>query len=191
MTNSSSHQKSFSANLEIPGRTLNLLATLYGKPAISKPTMGSGGVFSGRIQPRDDSRLLGSRPNADVGVIAQLKLYFWYTPEGYEIYILDNEPHLPAWRLSKSTNKILGAVDRNLNKLTAFDLINQNNNVVTLDNFNGNRHQVKLKARDGGFIGGMKVPGSPFSYIADIGMRDAVTFNLNILGTHLPDRDTA
>ncbi|MEB0044585.1 MULTISPECIES: hypothetical protein [unclassified Pseudomonas] len=184
----SSIQKSFSAALEIPGRASNLLATLYGKPAISTPFAGSGGFFSGRPQERDDSHLLGSRPNKDVRDIPPLKLYFFYTSKGYEIYIRDNDPHPPNFRLSKGISGILGAVDRNAEALTLFELLDANNNVITLDNLRGNHHYVKLKAIDGGFIGRAKIHGSRFSYTADTGTKSIVTFNLTILATHLPDR---
>jgi hypothetical protein len=178
--------KSFTAFLELPGTHLNFLGTLYGKPALATPTFGNGTHFSGRPKTYDDSAFLGHRPTQETGPVEKLKLYFWYTANGYEVYVMDNNP-LPSLRLSIRRSKIAGAVDRDLDDLDTFNLLNKNDEVITLDDLKDGPNRVKIQVVDGGLLGSFILRGSSYTYIADIRSGHALTFNLSVAETHYAD----
>lgn len=181
---SKDQQRSFTATLTIPDHQLNFLKTLHGEPVIVNDTRFSGGHFAGAIQRTDHSNLLSLRPTSKNEKAAPMNLYFRNTDDYYVIYI-----HSPAdfrWQcISMNPQRILGAYPAAGSETTSYNLLDQDNRIVTLDDLKGPEHLVWLRARNSGKLGGVKLRGSPHIYLADAG-DDGAPFILNILKRNAP-----
>ncbi|MDN3219860.1 hypothetical protein [Pseudomonas nunensis] len=171
---------SFVATLEIPDQHLNLLEILHGGPAISTELLGSGGFYSGRPQPRDDSSLLGFRPKEEVHAIAPLQLFFLGGQGGYSVFTLNSEGRLDLC-IRKNRVNILETVPYDTEERTLFNLINERGNLITLDDLLGDNHWVSIKSEDDKYIGGLTLRGSAYRYLSEVRDNYKMTFNLKIL----------
>ena len=183
MTNDT--QKSFIATLQVPNYNLDLLGTLYGQPVMVTDLLGSGGVFSGRPQTRDDSGAIGIQPHANGGVKAPLKLYFRHTAKGYEIHIRHTGKY-DRHRLAKNHLDTIYARSPTLKDPLAFTLLSQQNASVTGDTLLERHTLITLKTHNNRSIGIKKVKGSPYHYLAETDERNKMVFLLTILERNVP-----
>ena len=183
MTNDSQH--SFIATLHVPNHNLHLLGALYDQPVIVTDLLGSGGVFSGKPQSRDDSAAMGIQAHATGGVKAALKLYFRHTVEGYEIHI-KHPGQYDRHRLVKNHMDILYAKSPTLKHPLIFTLLDQNNRIVTESNLSETHTLITLKTQHNKYIGVRKARGSPHSYIGETAELRKMVFLLSITERNVP-----
>ncbi|QBF25098.1 hypothetical protein EXN22_05130 [Pseudomonas tructae] len=84
-------QQSFIAQIDTPRLPLHFLDTLTGGPVQVTQARTGGGFFSGRLQQRDDSHLLGHQPSDTAN--EPLLLYFRSTDDGYALYVRSPGAH--------------------------------------------------------------------------------------------------
>lgn len=178
MTNDSQH--SFIATLHIPNHNLHLLGALHGQSVIVTDLLGSGGVFSGKPQLRDDSAAMGIQAHATGGIKATLKLYFRHTAKGYEIHI-KHPGQYDRHRLAMNHMDILYARSPTLKHPLAFTLLDQNNRTVTERNLSEPHTLITLKTHNDKYIGVRKAKGSPHYYLGETAEHKKMVFLLNII----------
>ena len=173
-------QQSFIATLQVPNHNLNLLGALFGPPVMVTDLLGSGGVFSGKPQLRDDSATMGLQPHATGGVKAALKLYFRHTPKGYEIHI-KHPGQYDRHRLGKNHMDILHARSPTLKNPLTFTLLDQDNRIVTGSNLNEAHTLITLKTHNHKFIGIRRAKSSPHQYLGETTEHHKAVFLLSII----------
>ncbi|MEN2398138.1 hypothetical protein [Pseudomonas halotolerans] len=172
--------QSFNATLRMFDTHVNLLEILHGKPAMATVSLFSGGFFTGRPQTHDHSSLLGMRPKKQGHSSRPLKLHLRHTPDGYNLIIKntgehDNKPIGKRWL------DVLGAQDPGPDKSMLFTLVDRQNNPITLKNMSTPQVPVSLMTENKKYIGGLKVRGSPYIYLAETEEKSKVTFILSVL----------
>ena len=183
MTNDT--QLSFIATLNIPHHNLNLLAVLHNQPVIVTDLLGSGGVFSGKPQLRDDSAAIGIQDHTTAGVKAVLKLHFRHTAKGYEIHIKDPGQY-DRHRLAKNHMDILYARSPTLKHPLAFTLLDQNNRIVTASHLSEAHTLITLRTHHNKYIGIRKAKGSPHYYLGETDEHKKTVFLLSMIKRNVP-----
>jgi hypothetical protein len=173
-------QKSFIATLRMFDHKVNVLELLHGKPAMATISLYSGGFFTGRPQTLDHSRLLGIRPNEQIGQVTSLKLHFLHTPDGY-ILTIKNKGEYYNRIINENGLDVFEPMDSDTDDPTAFILLNHQGTPVTLDNLQATHSPISLKIKDKHYMGGMKLKGSPYVYLGKTEERSKITFILSIL----------
>ncbi|CAH0269247.1 hypothetical protein [Pseudomonas mediterranea] len=169
---------SFSATLSLPDMNIHLLETLHGKPALATLTSFSGGFFSGRPQTVDHSNLLGMHAKAEGGVIQPLMLHFRHTAGGYTLSIKNTGEHHHKF-IGKSWFDAIGVKDSG--KPISFKLVDQKNRVITLENIKAKHSPLSLMTENKKYIGGLRMRGSPYRYLAETEEHSKLTFVLSII----------
>ena len=178
-------QQSFIATLQVPNHNLDLLGTLHGQPVMVTDLLGSGGAFSGRPQPRDDSGAMGIQAHATGGVKAALKLYFRHTAKGYEIHI-KHTGQFDRHRLAKNHLDMLYARSPTLKHSLAFTLLDQNNRVITGSTLSKAHTLITLKTHDNKYIGVKRTKGSPHLYLGETSDSQKMVFLLSVIERNVP-----
>lgn len=171
--------KSFTATLRMIDHKVNLLEVLHGKPALATVGMFSGGAYTGKPQSRDHSALLGILPNAQSGPVRPLILHLRHTSAGY-ILSIKNKGEYYDRIVSQSWQEILGAADSNISEPSVFTIIDQHNKPIAFDNPAAIHTPVSLMTDDNKYIGGLRLRGSPYVYLAATDERSKITFILSI-----------
>ncbi|SCW93646.1 hypothetical protein [Pseudomonas sp. NFACC05-1] len=172
-------EKSFHATLRMFDAHVNLLETLHGKPAMATVSSFSGGFFTGKPQTHDHSHLLGMHAEAQGTASTQLMLHFRPTPNGY-ILTLKNPGEYYNRLISKSWLEVLGAVHPNTANPTRFILVDQQHNIITRKNINTQHTPLSLMTATHKYVGGLRVPGSPYLYLAETEEKSKITFILSL-----------
>lgn len=173
-------QQSFDATLRMFDHQVNLLEVLHGKPALATVSLFSGGFFTGKPQTLDHSSLLGMRPKGQGGTAAPLKLHFQHTADGYILSIKNTGEHHKKL-ISNIWLEALGAKSPDTDKPTLFTLIDHQNKAITLENITTAHSPVSLMTENKKHVGGLKVRGSPYMYLAETEEKSKITFILSIL----------
>ncbi|WLH12012.1 hypothetical protein PSH58_24790 [Pseudomonas hefeiensis] len=172
--------QSFNATLRMFDRHVNLLEILHGKPAMATVSLFSGGFFTGRPQTHDHSSLLGMRPKGQNLSATPLKLHFRHTNDGYSLVIKNTGEH-DNKLIGKRWLEVLGAQDSGTDDPMFFTLVDHQNNAITLKNIFTPHLPVSLMTENKKHIGGLKVRGSPYIYLAETEEKSKVTFILSVL----------
>ncbi|MGE1176376.1 hypothetical protein [Pseudomonas sp. BW7P1] len=160
---STDRQKSFIATIGIQTDLVHFLDVVNGAPATVTSPLFSGGHFSGKPQSRNDSHLLGIRPEP------RLTLYFRHTEQGYRLYIRTPGPYYGKC-LSLDKNGILGAFDPEGSNV--YQLIGKQGIPLSIDNHQSNKLEAYLKVSGSpGLLHTHKLHDSTFTYFADKGGR--------------------
>lgn len=174
-------EKSFNATLRMFNAHVHLLDALHGKPAMATISSFSGGFFTGKPQTHDHSRLLGMRPEGPGAAVAPLMLHWRHTPDGYILTIKNQGEHYNKL-LSRRWLEVLGAENSNIDNPTLFTLVDhQNNNIITQKNISAAHCPVSLRTANNKYVGGLKVRGSPYLYLAETEEKSKATFILSLL----------
>lgn len=171
---------SFNATLRLFDTHINLLEVLHGKPALASVSSFSGGFFTGRPQTRDHSKLLGMRPHGQGVAAPPLRLHFRATADGYQLYIRNRGEHYNKL-ISTSWLEVLGVNEPDIDEPSTFTLIDHQNKAVTRATISAPHSSISLMTANKKYIGGMKVRGSPYLYLAETEERSRITFILSIL----------
>lgn len=159
---------------------VHFLDVVNGKQATVTSPLFSGGHFTGRPQSRDDSHLLGFRPEP------RLTLYFRYTDRGYRLYIRTPGPYFGKC-LSLDKNGILGAFAPEGSNV--YQLIGKQGNTLSIDSHKSDRLETYLQASESpGLLHTHQLHDSKFTYFADKGGKP-FKFNLQILERNAPYTD--
>lgn len=178
-------EKSFIATLRMFDHQVNLLEELHGKPALATIRHFSGGFFTGKPQTHDHSQRLGIRPNEQIGEVAPLTLHFRHTADGY-ILSIKNTGEYYNQIISEQALDTFAVIGSDADDPTAFTLVNQQGQPVTLDNLRNTHSAVSLKIKDKHYLGGLKLNGSPYVYLGKTEERSKITFILSILQRKVP-----
>lgn len=172
-------EKSFHATLSMFDAHVNLLEALHGKPAMATVSSFSGGFFTGKPQTHDHSHLLGMRSEA-LGVdCTQLMLHFRPTPHGYILTLKNPGEHYNKL-ISKSWLEVLGAESSNTVNPTRFILIDHQQNIITRTNINAQHTPISLMTATNKYVGGLRMRGSPYIYLAETEEKSKITFILSL-----------
>jgi len=171
---------SFNATLRLFDTQVNLLEELHGKPALASVSSFSGGFFTGRPQTLDHSKLLGMRPNGQGATAQPLRLHFSSTANGYRLYIRNRGEHYNKL-IGTRWLEVLGVNEPDIDNPTTFTLIDHQNKAVTRDNISAPHAPISLMTVNKKYIGGLKVRGSPYIYLAETEEQSRITFILSIL----------
>ncbi|MDR6962023.1 hypothetical protein J2W43_006043 [Pseudomonas brassicacearum] len=172
-------EKSFHATLRMFDARVNLLETLHGKPAMATVSSFSGGFFTGKPQTHDHSHLLGMRAGAQGVDPSQLLLHFRPTPNGYILTLKTPGEHYNKL-ISKSWLEVLGAENSNTPNPTRFIFIDHQHKIITRKNINTQHTPISLMTATDKYVGGLKVRGSPYIYLAETEERSKITFILSL-----------
>ncbi|TWC11223.1 MULTISPECIES: hypothetical protein [unclassified Pseudomonas] len=171
---------SFEATLSLPDTHVNLLEMLHGKPALATVSSFSGGFFTGRPQTLDHSHLLGMRSHGEGAVAQPLRLDFRATQEGYRLCIKNPGEHYNKL-IGKRWLEVFGVTHSPIDTPTAVTLIDRHDNVITRADIKARHTPVSLMTTNNKYIGGLKVRGSPYLYLAETEQKSRITFILSIL----------
>ncbi|SFB51605.1 hypothetical protein SAMN03159488_04683 [Pseudomonas sp. NFIX10] len=172
-------EQSFHATLSMFDARVNLLETLHGKPAMATVSSFSGGFFTGKPQTHDHSHLLGIRAETQGMDRAQLILHFRPTSHGYILTLKNPGEHYNKL-ISKSWLEVLGAENPNTVNPTRFILIDHQQNIITRKNINTLHTPVSLMTATHKYVGGLRVRGSPYLYLAETEEKSKITFILSL-----------
>lgn len=172
-------QQSFNATLRMHDARINLLEHLHGKPAMATIRSFSGGFFTGPAQAHDHSSLLGMHPDARGPDTPPLKLHFRHTADGY-ILSIKNPGEYYDKLISRSWLDVLGAQHSNTRHPTLFTLVDHRRNIITRKDITSIHLPVSLMTANQKYIGGLKIPGSPYIYLAKTEEKSRITFILSI-----------
>jgi len=160
---STDRQKSFVATIGIRTDLVHFLDVVNGAPATVTSSLFSGGHFSGKPQSRNDSHLLGIRPEP------RLTVYFRHTGQGYRLYIRTPGPYYGKC-LSLDKNGILGAFAPEGSNV--YQLIGKQGIPLSIDDHQSNKLEAYLKVSGSpGLLHTYKLHDSTFTYFADKGGR--------------------
>ncbi|WP_214512575.1 hypothetical protein [Pseudomonas brassicacearum] len=173
-------EQSFNATLSMLNTRVNLLERLHGKPAMATISSFSGGFFTGRPQTQDHSSLLGMRAE-DQGVHSEpLRLHLRHTAGGYLLTLKNTGEH-DNKLISKSRFEILGAKDPDTKNPTLFTLVDFQNNVLTPETIKPGHTRISLMTANRKHVGGLRLRGSPYLYLAETEEQSKAMFILSIL----------
>ncbi|AXP05366.1 hypothetical protein ACWA6H_25675 [Pseudomonas bijieensis] len=173
-------ENSFHATLDMFSAHVNLLERLHGKPALATVSSFSGGFYTGKPQTQDHSHLLGMRAEDPRTRGEPLRLHFRHTANGYILTLKNTGEHYNKV-LSKSWFEVLGAKDPNTKKPTLFTLIDFQQNVITPKNIKSGHTRISLMTANKKHVGGLRLRGSPYLYLAETEEQSKATFILSIL----------
>lgn len=172
--------QSFNVTLRMFDNHVNLLEILHGKPAMATVSLFSGGFFTGRPQTHDHSSLLGMRLKNQGQSSSPLKLHLRHTPDGYNLIIKNTGEHENKL-IGKRWLEVLGAQDSGTDDPMLFTLVDHQNNAITRQNISTPHLPVSFMTKNKKYIGGLKVRGSPYIYLAETEEKSKVTFILSVL----------
>jgi len=172
-------QKSFIATLELDTHHLNILQALYETPVQRKDFLFSGGFYTGGVVVRDDSHLLGRRPDSEVKNAPSMNIYFRCTDDYYHLYIRSHATHT-GHCISNDPAGVLGAFLPAGSKTTSFNLLSLDNRTITLRDMHNDVQRVRLKARNARHISAIRRRGAPYSYLAETD-HEGIPFKLRII----------
>ncbi|BBP57212.1 hypothetical protein [Pseudomonas sp. St316] len=173
-------EQSFYATLGMFKTHVNLLESLHGKPAMATISSFSGGFFTGRPQTHDHSDLLGMRPDGHDVRSEPLRLHFGYTADGYILTLKNSGEHYNK-QLGKHWFEVLGARDQNTRNPTLFTLADPQNNLITREKITSSHTPISLMTDHKKPVGGLRLRGSPYLYLAETEERSKVMFILSLL----------
>ncbi len=176
-------QNSFLAHLRTQAHPIHCLDVLLGAPAEVIVPFSGGGVFSGAMQARNDSHLLGHQPSADGSKVEPLTLYFRYTPEGYYLYVRSPGPYFGRG-ISVDDLGHIGAFIIAEREPVPFKLIHPQRGETSLEHLKHDRVGMFLQCAGKGFVHRSRrhdsehtylntAGGSPLGFILDIQERNA------------------
>ncbi|MGX4727373.1 hypothetical protein LOY64_25615 [Pseudomonas corrugata] len=169
---------SFTAAISLPDRNINLLGTLHGKPALATITAFSGGFFSGKAHTYDHSSLLGIHTKSQDVPLPPLKLHFRHTAGGYTLSIKNQGEHHNRF-IGRSWFEVLGVKDTDTPSV--FTLVDHQNRTITLENITTRHSPLSLKTKHNKYVGGLRMRGSPYVYLAETDERSRLTFILSLI----------
>ncbi|CAN1604688.1 hypothetical protein [Pseudomonas mediterranea] len=169
---------SFTAAISLPDKNINLLGTLHGKPALATISAFSGGFFSGKAHTYDHSSLLGIRTRTQEAPLSPLKLHFRHTTGGYTLSI-KNQGEYHNRVIGRSWFEVLGA--KHTASPSVFTLVDEQNKAITLQNITAKRSPLSLKTKNNKYVGGLRMRGSPYVYLAETEERSKLTFILTLI----------
>jgi hypothetical protein len=172
--------KSFEATLSMLDAQVNFLEVLHGQPTMVTVTAFSGGFYSGRRQTRDHSNLLGMKPKVPGVVTAPLMLQFRPAVGGYKLVTKNTGKHYDKL-IRKSWLETLGVDGPKLGSPTVLTLLDHQNRTLTRENITAAHLPVSLMTQNNKYIGGLKVRGSPYLYLAETEEKSKITFLLSLL----------
>ncbi|WP_420231101.1 hypothetical protein ACN079_17335 [Pseudomonas sp. ABY48] len=173
-------EQSFYATLSMINARVDLLERLHGKPAMATISSFSGGFFTGKPQTHDHSSLLGMRAEDQGACNEPLQLHFRPTAKGY-ILTLKNTGEYHNKLISKSWLEVFGARDPNTRNPTLFSLIDHQHNIITRKNIKSRHVPISLMTGNKKHVGGLRVRGSPYLYLAETEEQSKAMFILSIL----------
>ncbi|WP_434574235.1 hypothetical protein [Pseudomonas sp. Z3-6] len=173
-------EHSFHATLDMFNAHVNLLERLHGIPALATVSAFSGGFFTGEPQTQDHSHLLGMHTEEPRTRGEPLRLHFRHTAGGYLLTIKNTGDHYNKL-ISKSLFEILGAEDPNIKKPTRFTLLDFQQNVITPENIKSGHTRISLLTANKKYVGGLRLRGSPYLYLAETEEQSKAMFILSIL----------
>lgn len=173
-------EHTFHATLDMFSAHVNLLERLHGKPAMATVSSFSGGFYTGKPQTQDHSHLLGMRTEDPRTRGEPLRLHFRHTASGYLLTIKNAGEHYNKL-LSKSWFEVLGAQDPNTKKPTLFTLIDFQQNVLTPKTIKPGHSRISLMTANRKHVGGLRLRGSPYLYLAETKEQSKATFILSVL----------
>ena len=173
-------EQSFYATLGMFKTHINLLGNLHGKPAMATIGSFSGGFFTGKPQVHDHSHLLGMRPEGHEVRSEPLRLHFGHTPDGYILTLKNSGEHCDK-QLGKHWFEVLGARDPDTRNPTFFTLVDHQQNIITRKNITSSHTPITLMTAHKKPVGGLRLRGSPYLYLAETEERSKVTFILSLL----------
>ncbi|WP_460164421.1 hypothetical protein [Pseudomonas sp. S2_F03] len=159
-------QLSFTATFGTETTLLNFLDIALGKRAIVNSGLASGGFFTGKRQSRDDSHLIGFRPDVPVDAKPRLQLYFRHTQRHYRLYVRTAGDYYGKC-LSMSDNGLLGAFPSDDSNV--FALRDERGNMLTLDTIKSESLSIYLQPKESGLLHQHKEHDSTYLYVADKG----------------------
>lgn len=178
-------KKSFIATLTLRDQNVNFLELLYGRPALARLTLGSGGFFSGRPPTVDHSDLLGLRPRAQAVESRPLALHFRHTDDGYILSV--KNPGVYYGRvISEQALDAFEAVGSDDEDATIFNLITPEDTPLSTKLLSNKQLLISLKIKDKHYAGGLKMKGSPYIYLGRTEKRSKIVFALTILEREVP-----
>ncbi|KKA05353.1 hypothetical protein VP02_23855 [Pseudomonas ogarae] len=173
-------EQSFNATLSMLNTRVNLLERLHGKPAMATISAFSGGFFTGKPQTQDHSSLLGMRAEDQSVRSEPLRLHFRHTAGGYLLTIKNTGEH-DNKLLSKSWLEVFGASDPNTRNPTLFRLLDHQHNIITRKNIKTRHVPISLMTGNKKHVGGLRVRGSPYLYLAETEEQSKAMFILSVL----------
>ncbi|MEX0163458.1 hypothetical protein MRBLPD1_001946 [Pseudomonas brassicacearum] len=173
-------EQSFNATLSMFNTRVNLLERLHGKPAMATISSFSGGFFTGRPQTQDHSNLLGMRAEAPDVRNEPLQLHLRHTAGGYLLTLKNTGEHCNKL-ISKSWLEVFGASDPNTRNPTLFSLVDHQHNIITRKHIKSRHVPISLMTGNKKHVGGLRVRGSPYLYLAETDEQSKATFILSIL----------
>ncbi len=173
-------EQSFNATLSMYNTRVNLLEKLHGKPAMATISSFSGGFFTGRPQTQDHSSLLGMRADDQAVHSEPLRLHLRYTAGGYLLTLKNTGEHYNKL-ISKSWLEVFGASDPNTRNPTLFSLIDHQHNIITRKHIKSRHVPISLMTGNKKHVGGLRVRGSPYLYLAETDEQSKAMFILSVL----------
>lgn len=173
-------EQSFNATLSMLNTRVNLLERLHGKPAMATISSFSGGFFTGRPQTQDHSSLLGMHADDQDVRSEPLRLHFRYTAGGYFLTLKNTGEHYNKL-ISKSWLEIFGVSDPNTRNPTLFSLLDHQQNIIMRKHITSRHVPISLMTGNKKHVGGLRVRGSPYLYLAETEEQSKAMFILSIL----------
>ncbi|WLH45525.1 hypothetical protein [Pseudomonas beijingensis] len=173
-------EHSFYATLDMFSAHINLLERLHGKPALATVSSFSGGFYTGKPQTQDHSHLLGMRAEDPRTRGEPLRLHFRHMAGGYLLTIKNTGEHYNKL-LSKSWFEILGAKDANTKNPTIFNLMDFQQKVITPETIKPGHTRISLMTANRKHVGGLRLRGSPYLYLAETEEQSKAMFILSVL----------
>lgn len=173
------NRESFNATLRMHDARINLLEHLHGKPAMATIRSFSGGFFTGKPQNHDHSCLLGMDPQAPGVDTTPLRLHFGYTAQGY-ILTIKNPGEYYDKLISRSWLEVLGAQHSDTRNPTLFNLVDYRDNIITRKDITSIHAPVSLLTSNRKYVGGLRIPGSPYIYLGKTEEKSKITFVLTV-----------
>lgn len=170
----------FNATLRMFENDVNLIEVLHGKPALFTSALYSGGFFTGAPQTRDHSELLGIRAMEKGNSTAALRLQFRATTGGYNLVIKNRGDHYDKL-ITNHWNDIFGVKEPSTDNPTVFILLNHQNRVIIRKDIATTHLPVSLMTNSNKHVGGIKVRGSPYLYLAETEEKFKIPFVLTLL----------
>lgn len=173
---SARQERSFIARIQCDGTTMKFFEQM-----LSGSTSQGNLLTTSHRYSETTKEMVRVRPGRDTSVrtrFDEMVVYFDCYDDYYNIEIR-SEAYFGKY-LSKNSNGILGAFPAAGGDTTSFNLLNANQDIITLDDLKNNEATVYLKARNAGMIK-RQLMQSPKLYSYGDQSGQSVSFNLRIL----------
>ncbi|MFJ2481156.1 hypothetical protein ACIOWE_12855 [Pseudomonas sp. NPDC087598] len=134
-------EKSFTARLQTQYGNLHVPRISYGQKTFIKRWYYEAFTFDAHV---DVSNTLCVHPEAPAD---QLRFHFRCIEDYYFIYLL-TASHYHNYAISNEHRDLISAFTDNADQ-TSYNLLDANNRIVTLDQLNGDTHNLKIQTRGG------------------------------------------